>query len=247
MNFKSRNAKTHFENLAATYRLNYDEEQSGKGYEFGKRKEIVLDLVSTIKFETLLECASGSGDITFEVTKTHQHATVIVNDLSENMLRISKEKFDQLSNRNEIIYRNDDIFQLLQTSHYDADLCICLGLIAHTGNADLLFRLINDTLSKKGHLILQYTRGETFRTKFVWYINRLRNSKNTHQIEYYREQDLFKILNDNNFEIVTSVRYLIGIPFMNKLFPKLSLKLEKLLSKLATKIGSEVIILARKI
>lgn len=246
MSEKLNNAEAHFDALSDEYSTNYHEKQTGKTFEFNKRKEITLYLISALSPNKILECASGSGDITLDVKKLNPKSKLIINDISNKMLNLTKQRFESEDLQSNTTYKNQDIFDLLDKTACDLDLCLCLGLIAHTGRIQDLLSKINKSLLTEGYIVLQYSRAETYRHQIVRIINKIRQPKTPHQIHYYDEKVVTNALVECDFEIVESKRYLIGIPFINKTFPKLSFIIERVFSNIAETHGSEVIVLARK-
>src|SRR5439155_15103306 len=114
----------------------------------------------------LLDCASGTGEITCALLKSGKfnHATVV--DVSPAMLQSAKDLLTSQIKNAELEFVQSDVFNF-KPSDSRFDLLLCLGLIAHTGRLDILLPRLKSMLPPGGRIILQTTFTDHLGTRML--------------------------------------------------------------------------------
>jgi SAM-dependent methyltransferase len=135
----------YFDKHAETHKRQFVGSGSGASFYFQTRLKLACELAGT-STGRLLDCASGSGEITCALLKSGRftHATIV--DISPVMLQSAKELLTSQITNVELEFVHSDIFNF-KPSDSRFDLVLCLGLIAHIGRLDVLLPYLKSMLS----------------------------------------------------------------------------------------------------
>jgi 2-polyprenyl-3-methyl-5-hydroxy-6-metoxy-1,4-benzoquinol methylase len=239
----TRPVKAHFEQLSDTYGENFAKHRSGTTYNFRERARLVLDLLGACS-GNLLDCASGSGEITAAVLQTGQYSRATIIDISGKMLASAKQRVNESGFSGEVTFLEADVFRYRPISEEKYDVILCLGLIAHTGRLEELLRQLKAMLSPDGVILLQTTLYDHFGVKVVrWLTDRRYVQRHGYRISYFRGTDIAASCALAGLAIRQLKRYCFGLPFGDKIFPLGNYWVEILLGSMAKRMGSEGIYL----
>ena len=232
----------YFDNLAQTHKRHLRESASGTSFNFQQRLALTCEL-SAASSGWLLDCAAGTGDITCALLKSGRfnHATVV--DISPPMLQSAKELLTSEVNRTEMTFVQSDVFDF-KPSDARFDLILCLGLIAHTGQLDILLPHLKSMLMPGGRIILQTTLIDHFGTRIVRALSSRRELvQRGYRISWFSERDITGACRDAGLQILQKRRHNVGIPFGDRIWPFLNFQLEKHLQEWSSRYGADAIYL----
>lgn len=235
--------KTHFEGIVENYQQHFYLDKSGINFNFRKRLEISCELTENYS-GSLLECAVGTGEVTSAILESDQFSSVRIVDISPQMLNHAKKRILAENRIENIVFINSDIFDYLASSRDKFNLIICLGLIAHVGQLDILLGKLKNKLLPGGAILLQTTLNDHIGTKIVRYLTQDKYSKNHgYKISYFDQKDIETSCVNVGLKIIDVRRYLVGLPFGDKIWPLANYYLESKFQGWANKNGSEAIYL----
>lgn len=249
MNKNYKVVEDHFQQNVEDYSSNYSSDRKAKTYNFNKRLELVTSLCQSSN-GTLLECATGSGELTCSVLLDSgiQKATII--DISSGMLAISKKRIQSNIKKDiDIEFIVSDVFEYLKSQDlYKYDTILVLGLIAHTGKLNQLLDLLNSKLREKGKIIIQSSLSNHPVNKLVRFLSgKSFENKSHYALNYYSKKQLKNSFSSSGFVVKKSVRYGLGLDFLDKYIGSLAYYLEVIFSFVSKKLGSDIIfVLERK-
>ena len=208
-----------------------------------KRKKIVCEYLKH-RGGHLLDCATGSGEITRSALSQGDFKKATFVDISTKMLEIAKTQAQQIQNVS-MSFVTADIFEYLRDANpvEKWNSVLILGLIAHTGRLAELLSLIRNNLEPNGVVLIQSTLMDHPGTKLVRFLTAKRYVKQKgYAISYFTLQKLEDEIAQAGFKITRMQRFGMGIPFADRIAPKFNAWLEKKnLNRMARK-GAEVVI-----
>lgn len=236
--------RKHFDRHATNYSTNFScRKKLGKQVEFATRLEIVNTLAVGMS-GNFLDCACGSGEITSSVLQVGEFSRVIVGDISEKMLSLANARIAEMMPGKKVEYILSNIFDYEPADSVEFDLILCIGLVAHTGNIVELLSRLHRMLSPSGKIIFQSSLSGHLGIKLTrfategWY-----EKKHGYKIHYYSLSELLESISRSGLQVLETRRYCFGIPFGDRIFPKLNYWLERHMKKSSAMIGSEAIFL----
>jgi 2-polyprenyl-3-methyl-5-hydroxy-6-metoxy-1,4-benzoquinol methylase len=145
----------YFDKHAETHKRQFVQSGSGTSFYFQTRLTLACELAGA-SAGRLLDCASGTGEITCVLLKSGRfsHATVV--DISPAMLQSAQELLSSQITNTQLEVVRSDVFSF-KPSHAGFDLILCLGLIAHVGRLETLLSHLKSMLTPGGRIILQTT------------------------------------------------------------------------------------------
>ena len=251
--------KTFFNHEVNSYFKNFHSFKSGNHYRFHRRVELTKLAAQDCACCHLLECSSGTGEITREILlhNTVKYADIV--DISPKMLVHTQQLINadtEISNHNLTInnltinFIETDIFTFLkqaQTQNQFYDLVLCLGLIAHTGKLTELLQLIYPCLQPKGHILLQSSLLDHWGFKLVRNLTKAKYIRQKgYAITDFYLQDLVDTAQNCGFTVLNQHRFGFYFPFGDNLWKWGNFYLEKSMEQIADKIGSDVILVLEK-
>lgn len=228
-NFPTKPVEQFWQTQAQDYTANYADLPRGVNFNFRTRLALAQRLTQGLSGH-LLDCATGSGEITCAILQAGTFQTATLADISAPMLDLARHRIEALQPRPYIRWVNQDIFAYLESSPHEPrfDLILCLGLIAHTGRLDKLLRLWKARLRPSGHILLQSSLLDHPGTRFLRAVSYRRHLRRKgYPIHYYHHAEIEQQINQSGLSIITSKRYCLGIPYGDRIHPRLNHWLEK--------------------
>lgn len=239
--------KDHFDTLSTSYQSNYSMELSGRTYDFCKRLSLVSKIVSN-KSGKLIDCACGTGEITFELLKGGNFKRAVICDISGRMLDIAKQKQTQLKSDIDIEFVQTDIFDYNPNPREKFDLILCLGLLAHIDSFEKLLNQMNLMLSSNGEIILQSSLTDNWSVRVTRFISEnIYKKRFGYNVTYYSHSTIESKVKSAGLKIVDVRRYKFGFPFGDRVSRRINYYLEKFMSFISNKYGAEAIYVIKKI
>ena len=237
--------KEFFDHSAESYARLFQGDRSGANHCFQTRRERAHGLAKGFQ-GSCLDCAVGSGEVAAAVLSggKFDHATMV--DISPNMLGLAKDGLAEVAPES-CEWVNADTFKFLESAVEGSyDFAICAGLIAHTGRAGELLKLLRKVIRPGGAMLLHSTLSNHWGTWIHRKLTARRYFRNHgYWIHYYPLRELQKLAGEAGFTVDKIERYCFGMPFGDKLSPHLNYRLERLMSNWACQHGSEAIFLLR--
>jgi 2-polyprenyl-3-methyl-5-hydroxy-6-metoxy-1,4-benzoquinol methylase len=248
---KSKNNKeavaTHFNQRAETYsQLFKSDKYSSANWLFQSRLDII-DSCMTSSINSLLDCASGTGEITMAATSASKLDVLHINDLTQAMLDEAGKNLNIMGFTGDLSLSNFDVFQLDIEIKRKFDCVLCLGLLAHTGRLDELLKVIGGLVKPGGLILFQSSLLDNLGIKIIRALSQKRHMKRCgYSISYYFMNELLTAFEGAGLQLVKTVRYGLGLPFGDRISPKLSYLIEKKLKNVSSEFGSEAVFVLRK-
>jgi cyclopropane fatty-acyl-phospholipid synthase-like methyltransferase len=219
--------------------------KAGKNFNFLKRLFLATEATRGISGR-MLDCATGSGEITAAIVGQGNFEQATLLDLSPKMLeltgnRIKKNATGENGTRIELVC--EDVFRFAgEHTERKYDLIVCLGLIAHTGRLPELLKLLRAMLAKRGVILLQSTlldhpgtRVERQFSKEAYY------RKLGYRISYFRHQDIVDAVTEAGLRVMARKLYALGLPFGDRVWGWGNYQLERIFQEWGKTHGSEAI------
>jgi|GEM_PF-748568 len=234
-----------WETQAGDYTGNYADLPRGTHFNFRTRLAHACTLAGGLSGH-LLDCSCGSGEITHAVLQSGRFPRATLVDISGPMLVLARERMERLDSPVDRTWVQDDIFHFLEsqpaTPQYD--LILCLGLIAHTGRLDELFALWKPRLRAGGRILLQSSLLDHPGTRFLRAVSARRHLRlKGYSIQYYRDRDITEAAAQQGLRIIQRQRFTLGIPYGDRIAPRLNYHLEKRLQSWASRHGADALYL----
>ena len=115
-------------------------------------RKAVIEAIS--KNDKILDLCTGTGTNAINIAKANPSAKIIGVDLSENMLKVAREKADKADTKNIKLYKMDATKLDFKSNSFDK---ISLSLILHEMNDELRSKILNEAkrvLKKDGKIII---------------------------------------------------------------------------------------------
>ena len=235
----------YFEKLPQTHKRQFAQRTSGANFSFQKRLILACELAGTSSGR-LLDCAAGTGEITYALLKSGRfsHATVV--DISRAMLQSAKELLSSEITNTELEFVHSDLFDF-KPSDSRFDLILCLGLIAHVGRLDTLLPHLKSMLAPGGRIILQTTLTDHVGTRIVRALTARRElAQRGYRISWFSQRDIADACRDAGLRILEVRRHSLAIPFGDRFWPWANFQLERRLQKWASRHGADAIYLLER-
>jgi ubiquinone/menaquinone biosynthesis C-methylase UbiE len=240
-----------FETQVQSYSENFELSRTAKNHSFQRRLEIVCELSRNCRGR-LLDCATGSGEITAAVLCSSHFESADLIDISGNMLARTRDAVSSTATGVECKFVKSDVFDYLKRlsgAGISYDLVLCLGLIAHTGRLEELLHLVSQRLTAQGgRLLLQSTLHDHWGTKLVRLLTKRRYQKQKgYAISYYRLSDLRRAIEQNDLRVVEERRFGLSIPFGDRIWPAANFFAERAARAWSRRHGAEIILALERV
>jgi len=235
----------YFEKLPQSHKRQFVQMASGASFYFQKRLELACELAGASEGR-LLDCASGTGEITWALLKSGRfsHGTLV--DISPAMLQSAKELLSSQITKTELEFVHSDVFNF-KPSDSRFDLVLCLGLIAHVGRLDILLAHLKSMLTSNGRIILQTTLTDHVGARIVRALTTRRElARRGYPISWFSQRDIANACHVAGLRIVEIRRHSLGIPFGDRFSPWANFQLETHLQKWASRHGADAIYLLER-
>lgn len=171
---------------------------------------ILLKYLKKIEWNSYLDLGCGDGSILYALNKNNilNNKSVYAVDISPTRIKNAKT----INNNFKCFV--SDVCDLKNIEDNSIDVIVSTQVIEHVSNEKLMLNEINRVLTKGGFVYLS----TVFKKKYGWYFYRC-NGKwvldPTHIREYTKDDQLLKLLQNNNFDICYSRKYLIHMPVID--------------------------------
>jgi ubiquinone/menaquinone biosynthesis C-methylase UbiE len=232
----------YFDKLPETHKRQFEECASGANFNFQQRLKLACQL-SRASSGRLLDCAAGTGEITWALLKSGRfnHATVV--DVSPAMLQSAKDLLTSQIKNAELEFVESDVFNF-KPPDSRFDLILCLGLIAHTGRLDVLLSHLKSMLTPDGRIILQTTLTDHLGTRVVRALTaRSELARRGYRISWFSQRNISDACDRARLRILETRRHTLGVPFGDRLWPRANFQIETRLEKWASRHGADAIYL----
>src|SRR6266516_6530365 len=235
----------YFDKLAPIHKRQFVQIASGTSFYFQTRLILTCELAGA-SAGRLLDCASGTGEITSALLKSGRFSHVTIVDISPAMLQSAKELLNSQVTDAELEFIHSDVFTF-KPSDSNFDLILCLGLIAHIGRLDVLLPHLKSMLAPGGRIILQTTLTDHLGTRIVRALTARRElARRGYRIFWFSQQDIADACHAAGLRVVEIRRHSLGIPFGDRLWPWANFQQETRLQNWASRQGADAIyVLAR--
>jgi cyclopropane fatty-acyl-phospholipid synthase-like methyltransferase len=233
--------EVHSENYGDFFK---EDTRTGASEMFRTRLAIVAELLAG-KTGALLDCATGTGEITQAVNISGRYDQLWANDVSEGMLRAARRSIQPTHPDETLRFINRDIFTIEQEPGLPAfDVILCLGLIAHVGRLDDLFAGFARLLVQDGIVAMQTTVADQFWVRLARIINDRRVAAGKlHQIHYFDIPSIEAAAAKAGFRTVAVRRFGVALPFGDKLLGRLNHWVERRFGRGAARNGGDAVLI----
>jgi ubiquinone/menaquinone biosynthesis C-methylase UbiE len=232
-----------FEQEASRYGQHFLDRKSGRNVIFQTRMTLACEMAAHTR-GAMLDCAVGTGEITTAVFQSGRYQAATVVDISGEMLRQAKARLAPEADGGPVHIVQADVFQFLQsqTDGSGFDLILCLGLIAHTGRLEELLDKLAQCLSVTGRILLQTSLLDHPGNR-LWRLlmHKRATARQGYEFSYYTHKDIESAARNVRLRVLEVRRYAAGVPFVEKLSPRVNYLLEMKLWRWASEYGAEAI------
>lgn len=232
----------YFEKLPELHKRQFEQAASGTNFCFRTRLKLACELAADSSGR-LLECAAGTGDITYAILESGRfsHATVV--DISPAMLETAKKLLSSQIPTVDVEFVQSDVFTF-KPPDSQFDLILCLGLIAHVGRLDILLPHLKSMLTPDGRIILQTTLTDHPGVRIVRALTARRElAQRGYRISWFSQRDILKACQRAGLRILRTRRHSLGIPFGDRLWAWANFQVETRLQNWASRHGMDAIYL----
>ncbi len=235
-----------FQGQVDAYSSLFAERKTGNNFCFRRRLALAREL-SGQGGGALLDCATGSGEITAAVLRQGRFQSAKLVNISSNMLARAKEAIASAPLQTPCAFEVSDIFAYLGRAADEGrsfDLVLCLGLIAHTGRIDELLALLRNCLTPgTGRLLLQATLLDHPGTRLVRLLTRRRYERRSgYAISYFRLSELRDAVQRSGMRVVDERRFGLCVPFGDRLWRFGNYHAERIAERWAARHGAEILL-----
>lgn len=237
-----------FEKHSANYADFFKEQtRTGSALMFRTRMQIVAELLRGAE-GALLDCATGTGEITQAVNLSGRYSRVCANDISEGMLSVARKQISAPAPGQDLQFINSDVFAIDEVEGVGKfDVILCLGLIAHVGRVNELFALFERLVQPGGRVALQTSIASHPGARLARLVNDRRVATGgLHKIHYFDVPEIVESANGAGFELTAERRFGVGFPFGDKLLGPFNHMLESSLSSMTAKHGSDAVFIFQR-
>lgn len=236
-----------FTNTSENYADLFVARRTGRNFEFRQRLEVANEMTSAIQ-GSLLDCATGSGEITASILGTGRFRQAIVVDLSPRMLGFAQRQIATAIDAQrpmELELVSADIFRFAaENVNRRFNLILCLGLIAHTGRLPELLAGLTRMLHHNGAILLQATLSDHLGIRILRALTDKRHIRRQgYRISNFRQRDIMEAARNSGLVVAAQRRYALGIPFGDRIWAKGNYYMEKTFQGWARSHGAEAIYL----
>ena len=143
----------------------FDQTHIYLGLSYGRkiRLDVIRSFLKDYRYRNILDIGCGNGDLSIPLLKNEVNLTLL--DISENMLELAGNNVPpEFRSRTDLIH--GDIFDI-DFAPGSFDLILCIGVMAHVHDLELLLSRITEMLSANGILILQFTDADHWYRKIL--------------------------------------------------------------------------------
>ena len=194
----------------------------------------------------LLDCASGTGEITRAVIAASQFDSATVNDFSPAMLERCRATCIGLP-INTVNWSGRSVFDFPDAFQANSfDVALCLGLIAHCGNLPALLRSVALVLKPGGVALVQSSLLDHFGDRITKFISQATWRRVGYKVHSFYLRDILDEAAASGLRPLEIRRFGVGIPFGDRLMRPVNYRIEKKFALACRRNGGEAVILLRK-
>ncbi|MES2042840.1 MAG: methyltransferase domain-containing protein [Pseudomonadota bacterium] len=221
-----------------------EDTRTGASEMFRARLAIVAELLAG-KTGALLDCATGTGEITQAVNASGRYRQLWANDVSAAMLRVARQAIRPTHDEEQLHFINRDIFAVEQEPDLPLfDVILCLGLIAHVGRLDDLFATFARLLGPDGTVALQTSVADQLWVRVARVVNDRRIAAGKHhQIYYFDIPSIEAAAAKAGFRTVAVRRFGVALPFGDKWLGRINHWIERRFARGATRHGADAVLI----
>lgn len=177
-----------------------------KSFGIKMRRLALNKLLGEIREKKILDIGCGDGSVSMQLLN-YNNITFV--DFSEEMLRLLRKR---------VIEENYSNYTIIHSSAYDFetrhkfDYILCIGLLAHLENIEIIMEKLRDMISQDGKIIIQFTDHDKFFAK-LYYMDKNKN----YLINKTTSRDMINIIKEVELQIIDKIEYGILLRGMGKL------------------------------
>lgn len=238
-----------FNRESSNYAGLFQRQKIGTNFIFGRRLELAREIGAAFS-GSVLDCATGPGEISCEVLRAgdFQQATFV--DISPEMLAACRRRVDEQLRGGKLELRlvNASVFEFAAAPDAgEYDLILCLGLIAHTGRLTELLRLLAARLKPGGSVLLQSTLLDHWGARLVRAMSAERyRQQHGYRMTWFTRADIVASAAEAGLKIVREKRFAVGLPFADRIWARANYELEERCQNWASRHGSEALFLLQR-
>ncbi len=178
------------------------------------RVALANNLTKNIKYDSILDIGCGDGSIGLNLLK--QSGKLHLVDISERMIQVAQANAEEgMVSPDAVEYSVADVLDF--KANEQADLVICMGVVAHVKDIPALIERIDNNLKKGGFLLIQFTERLSLQGWLLY--NLFSHGSGTYQVNHTSARELFGMLRSKNIIPVAKKRYSafsFGVSKINK-------------------------------
>ena len=237
-----------FTRQSADYAGLFRPQKTGAHFNFSRRLELAQEFGAGFS-GSLLDCATGPGEISCEVLRAGDFTQATLVDISAAMLTACQQRLDEQLQGSKLAKRfvNASVFDFAVAPDAGRhDLILCLGLIAHTGRLTELLRLLAFRLKPGGAVLLQSTLLDHWGSRVVRFLTQDRyHRQHGYRMTWFQRADIVKSVAEAGLEIFAESRFAVGLPFGDRVWARGNYELEERCQNWASRHGSEALFLLK--
>lgn len=172
------------------------------------RRDIIQNVVKNYHFKNVLDIGCGDGSISLPLITREKSLDLA--DLSANMLKVAQSNIPKELLGN-VTLHNTSLEQFETTKKFD--LILAIGLLAHVPDIASAIGILQEMLSSKGHLIIQFSDYSKLTTKMSF----MTRSSKLHPLNKIYKSDLIELAVKNDLAIKSQIRFASILPGMGYL------------------------------
>jgi len=187
------------------------------------RQASVQEFLGSRTLSRMLDVGCGDGSISIPLLNGRNRLTLL--DVSENMLARAMSQVDPALKQNVETIHQEFLSAALEPGSYD--LIICIGVLAHVTNPELVISKLVSLLRPGALLILECTDSDNFTNQLpVWTgrIGRLFRTNGAYQTRLNSANDVVETSKKEGLRLVSLYRYNQALPLMGRIFSQNALR-----------------------
>jgi ubiquinone/menaquinone biosynthesis C-methylase UbiE len=242
-----RAVQLHFDEQASYYSdLFSGETRTGAAVLFQARMAMCVDMLAG-RSGALIDCASGTGEISRAVALAYPWEHIYINDLSPVMIERCRGIMSDVPAGTSISWNVGNVFDLNKNLNGSTfDVALCLGLIAHCGRLPQLLREVRQLLNQQGILVLQSSLLDHPGDLITKLVARSFLFRGDYRIEGFHLETILAEADRARFELVAIRRFGVCFPFGDRLLGGVNYWLERKLALQLDRNGGEALIILKK-
>jgi ubiquinone/menaquinone biosynthesis C-methylase UbiE len=187
------------------------------------RQASVREFLGDRIFSQMLDVGCGDGSISIPLLNGRNRLTLL--DVSENMLARAMSQVDPALKQNVETIHQEFLTAALEPGSYD--LIICIGVLAHVTNPELVISKLVSLLRPGALLILECTDSDNFTNQLpVWTsrIGSLFGTSDAYHTRLNAANDIVETSEKEGLRLVSVYRYNQALPLMGRIFSQNALR-----------------------